>query len=58
MRRFGVLVQLGAVLISTPLPAFAQAPPSPATLIAGQRDAMKVLAVMDGVWRGDAWCGG
>ena len=55
MTRFGVLAQLGGLLISAPLPALAQAPPSPATLVAAQRDAMKVLAVMDGVWRGNAW---
>src|SRR6476620_6589663 len=53
MTRFRVLGQLGALLVGAPL--LAQAPPSPATLIAAQRDAMKVLAVMDGVWRGDAW---
>ncbi|HMG96428.1 MAG TPA: hypothetical protein VK565_09010, partial [Gemmatimonadaceae bacterium] len=35
--------------------AVAQAPPSPAVLIAAQRDAMRPLARMDGVWRGDAW---
>jgi len=33
----------------------AQAPPSPAVLIAAQRDAMRPLARMDGVWRGEAW---
>jgi hypothetical protein len=33
----------------------AQAPPSPAVLIAAQREAMRPLARMDGVWRGDAW---
>lgn len=36
-------------------PAFAQGRPNPATLIAAQRDAMMVLASMDGVWRGPAW---
>lgn len=55
MTRFGILSRLGALLVSAPFPAFAQAPPNPATLIAAQRDAMKVLARMDGVWRGDAW---
>ena len=55
MTRYGILGRLGALLIAAPLPLVAQAPPSPATLIAAQRDAMKVLAVMDGVWRGDAW---
>jgi hypothetical protein len=35
--------------------ALAQMPPSPAVLIAAQRDAMRPLAKMDGVWRGNAW---
>jgi hypothetical protein len=35
--------------------SLAQAPPSPAVLIAAQRDAMRPLAKMDGVWRGNAW---
>lgn len=35
--------------------AVAQMPPSLAVLIAAQRDAMRPLAKMDGVWRGDAW---
>jgi hypothetical protein len=55
MMRFGFLALLAALLISAPLPLVGQAPPSPAVLIAAQRDAMKVLTVMDGVWRGDAW---
>ncbi len=29
--------------------------PDPAALIAAQREAMKSLAMMDGVWRGPAW---
>jgi hypothetical protein len=35
--------------------AFGQAPPSPAQLISAQQEAMKPLAIMDGVWRGPAW---
>ena len=35
--------------------AFAQAPGDPAPLLAAQREAMKALAAMDGVWRGPAW---
>ena len=35
--------------------SFAQRPPDPAVLIAAQRDAMRPLAKMDGVWRGSAW---
>jgi hypothetical protein len=30
-------------------------PPDSAALIAAQREAMKVFAMMDGVWRGPAW---
>ncbi len=44
-----------AVSLSFGSRSIAQAPPSPAVLIAAQRDAMRPLAVMDGVWRGDAW---
>ena len=55
MNRFGFLARLGALLVVAPLPLTGQAPPSPAVLIAAQRDAMQVLAKMDGVWRGDAW---
>lgn len=35
--------------------ALAQAPGDPAPLLAAQREAMKALAAMDGVWRGPAW---
>ena len=52
-RYFAVLC---AVLSVLPGPrSLAQAPPAPAVLIAAQRDAMRALARMDGVWRGDAW---
>jgi hypothetical protein len=44
-----------ALSVLTGLRTMAQAPPSPAVLIAAQRDAMRPLAVMDGVWRGNAW---
>jgi hypothetical protein len=33
----------------------AQGPPDSAALLAAQRDALKPLAFMDGVWRGPAW---
>jgi hypothetical protein len=36
-------------------PAWAQARPDTAALLAAQRDAMAPLAYMDGVWRGTAW---
>ena len=35
--------------------AFAQMPPDPGPRLAAQAEAMKKLAVMDGVWRGPAW---
>lgn len=37
------------------LPASAQMPPDPAALLAAQKEAMKALAAMNGVWRGPAW---
>ena len=51
--RFGPLVlALGLACAGA---AFAQGRPDPAALIAAQRDAMKPLAFMDGIWRGPAW---
>ena len=44
-----------ALSVLTASRTVAQAPPSPAVLIAAQRDAMRPLAMMDGVWRGNAW---
>ena len=53
MRRIAVV--LAALLVaSAPVPARGQAPDADA-LIAVQRDAMKPLARMNGVWRGPAW---
>jgi len=43
------------MIVGVPLVAPAQERPSPAALIAAQRDAMVRLASMDGVWRGSAW---
>jgi len=43
------------MIVGMSLPALAQEQPSPAALIAAQRDAMVRLAYMDGVWRGPAW---
>jgi hypothetical protein len=37
------------------LAASAQAPHDPAALLAAQKEALKVLAFMDGSWRGTAW---
>src|SRR5215831_587277 len=36
-------------------PVLAQGPPDPAATIAAQRDALRVFASLDGVWRGPAW---
>jgi hypothetical protein len=41
--------------VGVPLVTPAQERPSPAALIAAQREAMVRLAYMDGVWRGPAW---
>ena len=35
--------------------AFAQLPPDPGPIMAAQREAMKAISPMDGVWRGPAW---
>jgi hypothetical protein len=37
------------------LAVFGQGRPDPSALISAQREAMKPLAFMDGVWRGPAW---
>lgn len=50
-----LLIAFLIVTIASPLPAVAQGRPDPAALIAAQREAMKVFAPMDGVWRGPAW---
>lgn len=44
-----------AVAVIAATAAFGQGRQDPTTLIAAQREAMKPLAVMDGVWRGPAW---
>lgn len=46
---------IAALLSLAATAALAQGPPDPTALIATQRDAMKPLAIMDGVWRGPAW---
>ena len=43
-----------AAVLTVPL-VLAQGPPDPAATIAAQRDALKVFASLDGVWRGPAW---
>lgn len=52
--RFSTFV-LALSMLAMSISAFAQQGPDPATLIAAQREAMKPLAMMDGVWRGPAW---
>ena len=44
-----------ALLPAFPAPARAQAPRDAAALLAAEREAMKPLAFMDGIWRGPAW---
>jgi hypothetical protein len=44
---------LAALLAVTPV--LAQGPPDQAAIIAAQRDALKMFAPLDGVWRGPAW---
>ncbi len=44
-----------SLLVLTPACLLAQGPADPAALIAAQKEAMKPLAFMDGVWRGPAW---
>jgi len=50
-----VIVTLLLMTTGVSLTALAQGRPDPVTLIAAQREAMKPLAVMNGVWRGPAW---
>jgi hypothetical protein len=53
--RFALLQALMVLVAAVvPLAAEAQGPPDSAALISAQREAMKPLAVMDGVWRGPA----
>jgi hypothetical protein len=52
---FATLAFALTMMAGASLAAPAQERPSPAALIAAQRDAMVRLAYMDGVWRGPAW---
>jgi hypothetical protein len=49
------LFALIALAASTASTVSGQGRPDPATLIAAEREALKPLAMMDGVWRGPAW---
>lgn len=55
--RIDRLAAAAALALSSfvPTATAAQGPPSPAKLIASEREAMAPLAFMDGVWRGTAW---
>lgn len=61
MNRIIRLAVLAALLVAGPLTlvrasdARAQGRPDPAPLLAAQKEAMKALASMDGIWRGTAW---
>src|SRR5204863_3103992 len=48
-------IAIAALLAVAAAAAHAQHGPNPQELIAQQREALKPLAVMDGVWRGPAW---
>jgi hypothetical protein len=56
-KRRNRLVLLGLVMITVGMALIVsgQGRPDSAALIATQRDAMKHFALMDGVWRGQAW---
>ncbi|HSQ60043.1 MAG TPA: DUF1579 domain-containing protein [Acidobacteriota bacterium] len=49
------LFAAGALTLVPASGALAQGRPDPAALLAAQREAMKALASMNGVWRGPAW---
>jgi hypothetical protein len=49
-----MLFSLSLIATAASLTTSAQRP-DPAALISAERDAMKALAAMDGVWRGPAW---
>jgi hypothetical protein len=55
MRLYNLSFALAAFSVVASSGSLAQAPPSPAVLIDAQREAMRTLARMDGVWRGNAW---
>jgi hypothetical protein len=46
---------VGLLLVLGASGAAAQGPPDSAALLAAEREALKALAFMDGVWRGPAW---
>ncbi len=54
-RRGMRFVRLGVVGAGCALALAAQGRPDPAALMAAQREAMRKLEFMDGIWRGPAW---
>ena len=55
MRGNRLALSAALILVGLSLTAYGQTRPEPAALLTAQRDAMKPLAIMDGVWRGTAW---
>jgi hypothetical protein len=55
MRGNRLALPAALILVGLALTSYGQTRPEPAALIIAQRDAMKPLAIMDGVWRGTAW---
>ena len=54
-RSTSILLAVALTLASCTTRSAAQGRPDSAALLAAQREAMKPLAFMDGVWRGPAW---
>ena len=48
-------IVLASVFVAVSPAAWAQAPESPAILVAKQREAMAQFSYLEGVWRGTAW---
>ena len=55
MKRYLLGLSAAAALAFSAGAALAQMPPAPGPRLAAQAEAMKKLAMMDGVWRGTAW---
>lgn len=55
IRRLLASFALLAIIVVVSLTTLGQGRPDPATVIAAQREAMKQLASLDGIWRGPAW---
>ena len=55
LRGWSVALAFLILIVGVSETALTQGPPNPEKVIAAQREAMKRLAFMDGVWRGPAW---